>query len=59
MYDNAEYMNLSYPPNLTPQEQLEHVTERAKVFLLSTDYRCIDRSDCFATVALSLCDADV
>ncbi|XP_035025891.2 nicastrin [Hippoglossus stenolepis] len=30
MYDNGEYMNLSYPPNLTPQEQLEHVTERAK-----------------------------
>uniref|UniRef100_A0A8D3DIR7 Nicastrin n=1 Tax=Scophthalmus maximus TaxID=52904 RepID=A0A8D3DIR7_SCOMX len=32
MYDNAEYLNVSYPPNLTPEEQLRFVTESAKVF---------------------------
>lgn len=31
MYDNAEYLNMSYPPNLTPDEQLEFVTDTAKV----------------------------
>ncbi|XP_059200142.1 nicastrin [Centropristis striata] len=30
MYDNAEYLNMSYPPNLTPEEQLEFLTETAK-----------------------------
>uniref|UniRef100_A0A669FC45 Nicastrin n=1 Tax=Oreochromis niloticus TaxID=8128 RepID=A0A669FC45_ORENI len=30
MYDNAEYLNMSYPPNLTPEEQLEYVTDAAK-----------------------------
>eukprot|EP00064_Thunnus_orientalis_P016138 superscaffoldBa00003136_g16201 len=30
MYDNAEYLNISYPPNLTPEEQLEFVTDTAK-----------------------------
>uniref|UniRef100_A0A3P8TRQ4 Nicastrin n=1 Tax=Amphiprion percula TaxID=161767 RepID=A0A3P8TRQ4_AMPPE len=30
MYDNAEYLNVSYPPNLTPEEQLEFVTDTAK-----------------------------
>ncbi|XP_032387831.1 nicastrin [Etheostoma spectabile] len=30
MYDNAEYLNISYPPNLTPEEQLELVTDTAK-----------------------------
>ncbi|AWP03680.1 putative nicastrin [Scophthalmus maximus] len=30
MYDNAEYLNVSYPPNLTPEEQLRFVTESAK-----------------------------
>ncbi|XP_008293241.1 nicastrin [Stegastes partitus] len=30
MYDNAEYLSISYPPNLTPEEQLEFVTETAK-----------------------------
>lgn len=29
MYDTAENLNLSYPPNLTPQEQLEFVTDTA------------------------------
>uniref|UniRef100_A0A8C2ZJB0 Nicastrin n=1 Tax=Cyclopterus lumpus TaxID=8103 RepID=A0A8C2ZJB0_CYCLU len=31
MYDNAEYLNISYPPDLTPDEQLEYVTDTAKV----------------------------
>lgn len=30
MYDNGEYLNISYPPNLTPDEQLEFVTDAAK-----------------------------
>uniref|UniRef100_A0AAQ6AMA0 Nicastrin n=1 Tax=Amphiprion ocellaris TaxID=80972 RepID=A0AAQ6AMA0_AMPOC len=30
MYDNAEYLNVSYPPNLTPEEQLKFVTDTAK-----------------------------
>uniref|UniRef100_A0A8C9ZWL6 Nicastrin n=1 Tax=Sander lucioperca TaxID=283035 RepID=A0A8C9ZWL6_SANLU len=30
MYDNAEYLNISYPPNLTPEEQLVFVTDTAK-----------------------------
>ncbi|TDH05653.1 hypothetical protein EPR50_G00124550 [Perca flavescens] len=29
MYDNAEYLNISYPPNLTPEEQLVSVTDTA------------------------------
>ncbi|XP_078119910.1 nicastrin [Sander vitreus] len=29
MYDNAEYLNISYPPNLTPEEQLVFVTDTA------------------------------
>ena len=33
MYDNAEYLNVSYPPNMTPEEQLEFVTETAKVLM--------------------------
>ncbi|XP_067309021.1 nicastrin [Pseudorasbora parva] len=30
MYDDAENLNVSYPPNMSPDEQLEHVTEAAK-----------------------------
>ncbi|XP_042354427.1 nicastrin [Plectropomus leopardus] len=30
MYDNAEYLNISYPPNLSPEEQLDHLTDTAK-----------------------------
>lgn len=30
MYDNADYLNISYPPDLTPEEQLEFVTDTAK-----------------------------
>ncbi|XP_056148836.1 nicastrin [Lampris incognitus] len=30
MYDNAAYLNLTYPPNLTPEQQLEFVTETAR-----------------------------
>ncbi|XP_074545623.1 nicastrin [Halichoeres trimaculatus] len=29
MYDTAENLNISYPPNLTPEEQLEYVTDTA------------------------------
>ncbi|KAJ8409795.1 hypothetical protein AAFF_G00218540 [Aldrovandia affinis] len=29
LYDNAEYLNVTYPPSLTAEEQLEHVTETA------------------------------
>ena len=31
VYDNAAYLNASYPPDLTPEEQLEHVTDAALV----------------------------
>lgn len=31
VYDNADYLNVSYPPNLTPEEQLEYVTDVARV----------------------------
>ncbi len=37
MYDNAEYLNVSYPPNLSPEEQLEFVTDTAKVLRLITN----------------------
>ncbi|XP_034008923.1 nicastrin [Trematomus bernacchii] len=30
MYDNADHLNMSYPANLTQEEQLEFVTETAK-----------------------------
>ncbi|KAM3866169.1 nicastrin [Diretmus argenteus] len=30
MYDNAAYLNLTYPSHLTPEEQLEFVTDMAK-----------------------------
>uniref|UniRef100_A0A7N6FI81 Nicastrin n=1 Tax=Anabas testudineus TaxID=64144 RepID=A0A7N6FI81_ANATE len=30
MYDNGEYLNISYPPNMTPEEQLEHITDTAR-----------------------------
>lgn len=32
MYDNNEYLNVSYPTDLTPDQQLEFVTDTAKVF---------------------------
>lgn len=31
LYDTAEYLNVIYPPNLSPDEQLEYETETAKV----------------------------
>ncbi|XP_068427765.1 nicastrin [Clinocottus analis] len=30
MHDNAEYLNISYPPNMTLEEQLDFVTDTAK-----------------------------
>uniref|UniRef100_A0A8C5HU84 Nicastrin n=1 Tax=Gouania willdenowi TaxID=441366 RepID=A0A8C5HU84_GOUWI len=30
MYDNAEYLNVSYPENMTSEEQLEHFPETVK-----------------------------
>ncbi|KAL0201895.1 hypothetical protein M9458_005082, partial [Cirrhinus mrigala] len=30
MYDDAENMNVMYPPNLSPDEQLVYETEEAK-----------------------------
>uniref|UniRef100_A0A672IN06 Nicastrin n=1 Tax=Salarias fasciatus TaxID=181472 RepID=A0A672IN06_SALFA len=30
MFDNAEYLNVTYPPNLTPEEQFEQPLEIAK-----------------------------
>ncbi|KAF7648454.1 hypothetical protein LDENG_00156850 [Lucifuga dentata] len=30
MYDTAEYLNLTYPSNLTAEEQLEHITDTAR-----------------------------
>ncbi|KAM4556142.1 nicastrin [Fundulus diaphanus] len=30
MFDNADNLKMSYPPNLTPEEQLNHVTDTAK-----------------------------
>uniref|UniRef100_A0A7N5ZZ66 Nicastrin n=1 Tax=Anabas testudineus TaxID=64144 RepID=A0A7N5ZZ66_ANATE len=35
MYDNGEYLNISYPPNMTPEEQLEHITDTARVSKVS------------------------
>uniref|UniRef100_A0A8C6PQA5 Nicastrin n=1 Tax=Nothobranchius furzeri TaxID=105023 RepID=A0A8C6PQA5_NOTFU len=35
MYDNSDYLNVSYPPGLTPEEQLDFVTDAAKVLLLT------------------------
>lgn len=32
MFDNTDYLNVSYPPDLTPEEQLNFVTDTAKVF---------------------------
>lgn len=31
MYDNPEYLNMSYPPNMTAEEQVEYITDAAKV----------------------------
>uniref|UniRef100_A0A3Q2NWT4 Nicastrin n=1 Tax=Fundulus heteroclitus TaxID=8078 RepID=A0A3Q2NWT4_FUNHE len=31
MFDNADSLKMSYPPNLTPEEQLNYVTDTAKV----------------------------
>lgn len=31
MYDNAEYLNVSYPSNMTQEEQLDFLTDTAKV----------------------------
>lgn len=31
LYDTAEYLKVNYPPNLSPEEQLEYETEAAKV----------------------------
>lgn len=36
MYDNAEYLNVSYPPNMTQEEQLDFLTDTAKVLMLIT-----------------------
>lgn len=36
MYDNAEYLNISYPSNLTQEEQLDFLTDTAKVSALLT-----------------------
>ncbi|XP_047223656.1 nicastrin isoform X2 [Girardinichthys multiradiatus] len=30
MFDNTDNLNMLYPPNLTPEEQLNHVTDTAK-----------------------------
>lgn len=40
MYDNAENLNVSYPPNLTPEEQLEYITDTARVLQLIITYCC-------------------
>uniref|UniRef100_A0A7N8X899 Nicastrin n=1 Tax=Mastacembelus armatus TaxID=205130 RepID=A0A7N8X899_9TELE len=58
MYDNAEYLNVSYPPNLSPEEQLEFVTDTAKFILFSTVSRGhldtdTDVSSCFVFSAIS------
>lgn len=50
MYDNAEYLNVSYPPNLTPEEQLEFVTDTAKVLLLLTNIHVFMCTHCSQTV---------
>uniref|UniRef100_A0A8C6PLK8 Nicastrin n=1 Tax=Nothobranchius furzeri TaxID=105023 RepID=A0A8C6PLK8_NOTFU len=36
MYDNSDYLNVSYPPGLTPEEQLDFVTDAAKVLFVVT-----------------------
>lgn len=42
MYDNAEYLNVSYPSNMTQEEQLDFLTDTAKVLLLITFTNHID-----------------
>lgn len=45
MYDNAEYLNVSYPVNLTPEEQLDIVTDTAKVSFAEVEMCiCMDPS---------------
>ena len=33
MYDNVEYLNLTFPAGLTPEQQFNYVTDTAKVRL--------------------------
>lgn len=33
MYDNAEYLKVSYPSNMTQEEQFDFLTDTAKVSL--------------------------
>lgn len=49
MYDNAEYLNISYPTNLTAEEQLEFVTDTAKVFVPLTEIHTFIRTHCRQT----------
>lgn len=37
MYDNAEYLNISNPTNLSREEQLDVVTDTAKVSLAEVE----------------------
>lgn len=49
MYDNAEYLNISYPTNLTTEEQLEFVTDTAKVFVPLTEIKMFICAHCSQT----------
>lgn len=45
MYDNAEYLNVSNPTNLSPEEQLDVITDTAKVSLAEVEmWICVDPS---------------
>lgn len=65
MYDNADYLNISYPTNMTPEEQLEFVTDTAKVLLLITNIHHIQalklalQSQSTASAALAVLGTDV
>lgn len=52
MYDNAEYLNISYPSNLTQEEQLDFLTDTAKVSALLTFTPQVD--ECGHTGSLEL-----
>lgn len=49
MYDNAEYLRISYPTNLTAEEQLEFVTDTAKVFVPVTEIQTVICAHCSQT----------
>lgn len=46
LYDTSEYLNVSYPPNLSPDEQLEYETAAAKVPLPKSEVQLDQYNHC-------------